>query len=361
MHVITTIERGGAESQLLMLATKQVSEGRQVEVLYLKGSPSLYENFRSANVTVSSFLKDKPFFLQMLLLRRHLREIRGNYILHAHLPQSELLATFAKTSKGRIINSRHFGGQFSPQANRYFSSLLGKLATCRSSFVIAISESVAKILIANKEVKKSVPIETIYYGFDAEKFISQKSIINPFTLKEGLNLGTVARLSPEKDLATLLRAFKIVSQSESQMNLYIVGSGKMEIELKSLAKELDISHKVEFLGKTSQVFHFMNSIDIFILTSKFEGFGMVLLEAMAANTRVIAADNSALVEVISHNGAGYFFETGSEKDLANQIKAIRGTPRESFKSAQQSQLEYFSIAKAERKVNRLYEEVLSLH
>jgi glycosyltransferase involved in cell wall biosynthesis len=360
IHIITTIERGGAESQLLMLATKQALEGKHVEVFYLKGLPSLYENFQTANVKVIPVLTDRPFVYQILLLRRYLKTIRGTYIIHAHLPQSELLATIAKTSKGKLINSRHFGGQFFPQANHRVSSFLGRMATCRSSHVVAISESVAKILIANREVTKTVPIKTIYYGFDFEGFRTKKSITKPFTLGKGINIGTVARLSPEKDLETLLRAFKIVSQSGWNTNLYIVGSGRMEDELKSIATSLNISHSVIFLGKISEVLEFMEEIDIFVLTSKFEGFGMVLLEAMAANTRVIAANNSAMVEVIGDDGAACFFETGNEIDLANQINIIKDRSKESFRSAQQGRLNYFSISKAERCLHELYEAALSL-
>jgi glycosyltransferase involved in cell wall biosynthesis len=361
IHIITTIERGGAELQLLMLAKKQALEGKRVEVLYLKGLPSLHENFQSVNVKVNPVLKDKPFFSQIFLLRRYLNTIRGSYIIHAHLPQSELLATIAKTSEGKLVNSRHFGGQFFPQSNRHISSFLGRLATIRSSYVVAISESVAKILIVNREVSKTVPIKTIYYGFDLDSFISQKSISKPFTLDKGINIGTVARLSPEKDIETLLRALKIVSQSDRTTNLYVVGSGKMEEELKSIAAALDISDSVTFLGKISEVFEFMDAIDIFVLTSKFEGFGMVLLEAMAANTRVIAANNSAIAEVISNNGAGYLFETGNEIDLANQINVIKDKSRESFRIAQQSRLSFFSISKAESSLHELYENALSLN
>jgi predicted oxidoreductase len=90
-HLITTIERGGAEKQLLTLASEQVQSGLKVEVFFLKGKPDLKNEFEESGVEVNNLLVGKSFLKQIFLLSKHLR--KNPSPVHAHLPKSELLAS----------------------------------------------------------------------------------------------------------------------------------------------------------------------------------------------------------------------------------------------------------------------------
>ena len=89
VHCITTIERGGAENQLLILAREQVSGGRDVTVVFLKDTPELLEDFQSAGVSVNKSCYEKNLFLQFIWMIRYFKD--NDVFIHAHLPRAEIL------------------------------------------------------------------------------------------------------------------------------------------------------------------------------------------------------------------------------------------------------------------------------
>ncbi|MFO7593043.1 MAG: glycosyltransferase [Pseudomonadota bacterium] len=97
----------------------------------------------------------------------------------------------------------------------------------------------------------------------------------------------VARLVPQKNQALLLRAYKA---SGITLKLYILGNGKDERALRQLAEELGIAHQVIFLGQKLNPYPWMKQAQMFVLSSHFEGFGLVLVESLACGTQVVAAD-----------------------------------------------------------------------
>ena len=96
-HLITTIERGGAEKQLLTLASEQVQSGIKVEVIFLKGKPELKKEFEESGINVNKLLTGKNFLHQIFLLSKYLR--KNPSPVHAHLPKSELLAAVVISKK----------------------------------------------------------------------------------------------------------------------------------------------------------------------------------------------------------------------------------------------------------------------
>jgi glycosyltransferase involved in cell wall biosynthesis len=132
-------------------------------------------------------------------------------------------------------------------------------------------------------------------------------------------IGTIGRLVPQKDYPTLLNAFSNVLKSIPNIDLYVVGEGHLQKDLIELSKSLGIKDQVHWIGKTEYIKEFLSKIDLFILPSKYEGFGLVLLEAMVANTPIIASNNSSIPEVLGKTYEGLFL-TGDVNALAQQIK-----------------------------------------
>ena len=118
-HLITTIERGGAEKQLLTLASEQVQSGLKVEVFFLKGKPDLKNKFEESGVKVNNLLVGKNFLRQIFLLSKQLR--KNPSPIHAHLPKSELLAAIVVRNK-HLIFSRHNAEPFWPGGPRIISN-----------------------------------------------------------------------------------------------------------------------------------------------------------------------------------------------------------------------------------------------
>jgi glycosyltransferase involved in cell wall biosynthesis len=355
-HLITTIERGGAEKQLLTLTSEQVQSGLKVVVLYLKGKPDLRSEFEESGAEVNNLLVGENFLKQIFLLFKYLR--KNPSPIHAHLPKSELLAAIV-IAKKYFVFSRHNAEPFWPGGPRIVSNLLSKFVCKRASQGIAISNAVKSYLIKRGEIPTGYTIDVVYYGFqkDTSTNVAGLSLITNIMNGQSSNykIGTIGRLVPQKDYPTLFNAFFNVLKSMPNIDLYVVGEGYLQKDLIELSKSLGINGKVHWLGKTEYIKEFLSKIDLFILPSKYEGFGLVLLEAMVATRPVIAANNSAIPEVLGKTYEG-LFSTGDANALAQQIKAAISVNSFSERLVQSysSQLELFDPNEMNRNIKNVY-------
>ncbi len=318
IHLITTIEFGGAEKQLLILARNQIKQGLNVEVFYLKGKPELKTKFENVGVKVNSLLVDQPFIFQVTKFRKFIRNNKSP--VHTHLPQAELVAALACLKKKFII-SRHNFEPFWPNKPKLVSVLLSRFVTSRASGGIAISNAIKNYLLEAKEISKEFQMSTVFYGFERE--VDDLSDSNKLT-NEMLNstknfkIGTIGRLVPGKNYPTMLRAVAKIVDIDSTVRFFIVGGGHSDQALIKMSKDLKIENNVIWLGRTEHIREFLSKIDLFIFTSKGEGFGLALLEAMLANKPILAAKNSAIPEVLGVNYKG-LFPTDDYKLLSDKI------------------------------------------
>ena len=347
-HLITTINRGGAENQLLILVKEQIRQGFEVHVVYLKGEPELEADFLSSGALVHSELASLSPLMQPFKFRNL---IRGkNAIVHAHLPRAELVALLTFT-KFKFFTSRHNAEPFFPGAPRIVSNFLSRLVEMRSNKIIAISNAVKEFLLLRGEIVNSRKVEVVHYGYksklvrDLSKENSQRNIVK---------LGTISRLTDQKDIPTMLRAFLEYKAESPTSSLSILGAGPLESELKQLAKSLGLSESVNFLGRSSQIYDFLSELDAFILTSKYEGFGMVLLEAMDAGIPVIASRNSAIPEVLGDDFPG-LSTTGNSKEFCQKINMLNDPVyRELILNKQSVRLQLFGAEAMSQKIKEIY-------
>jgi glycosyltransferase involved in cell wall biosynthesis len=355
-HLITTIERGGAEKQLLTLASEQVKSGLKVEVFFLKGKPDLQNEFESSGVKVNNLLVGKSFLKQIYILSKYLRKNLSP--IHAHLPQSELLAAIVVRNK-YFVFSRHNAEPFWPGGPQVISNLFSKFVCKRASQGIAISNAVKSYLITRGEVPSGYTIDVVYYGFqnDIPTNAAGLGLITNIMNSQSSNykIGTIGRLVPQKDYPTLLSAFSNVLKSVPNIELYVVGEGYLQKNLIESSKSLGINDKIHWLGKTEYIKEFLSKIDLFILPSKYEGFGLVLLEAMIAKKPIIAANNSAIPEVLGKTYEG-LFSTGNIKVLSELIKKVISDKNLSERLVQSysSQLNLFDPSKMNIVLKKVY-------
>ncbi len=325
--------------------------GHSVKVSPLKGSLDLEAEFRCVGAEVDLGLHARGLLSQLLKVRKTV--FLDEEIIHAHLPQAEIVAHFAKCRYK--VSTRHYGGKFYPKLPKVLSSLMSKYFSKKKT-VIAISQFVADYLIASKEVKSLVQIKTVKYGFNAKAFLGNGE--EKFTRRDNsdaLVCGTLARLSPEKDLETLIRGIHDYRLSDNQpVALHIFGEGPEKDNLMSLVQELDLTSVVTFFGKTSKPVDALRSLDVFILTSRFEGFGMVLLEAMATHKIIIASDTPTSKEVLGMDGAASFFQVGNPKDLASQISKCRSMAAADYSPMQDVQLNKYESSAMALKIDEVY-------
>lgn len=165
-------------------------------------------------------------------------------------------------------------------------------------------------------------IQTVYNHIDVEKM--QADILSREEARKQLGLaqtdfvvGNVGRLHPDKDQATLIEAFAKGLKDMPGSRLVIVGDGRLRPNLQKQIAELEIDDRVELTGRIPEAFRYFRAFDVFALSSDYEPFGMVLLEAMAAPIPVISSDCGGAPEVLGE--AGRFFPVANVGALAEQL------------------------------------------
>ena len=345
LHVITTIERGGAENQLLVLVREQIRQNLEVEIIYLKGENELENDFRILGAHIRDASISKNLANQLLVLYRNTRD--ASLVIHAHLPRAELLVALAKP-KATFVISRHNAEPFFPGAPGWISKQLSRFVSRRASRIIAITQTVKHYLVESGEVPEQREISVVHYGYPQEVDIN-------FRKSSSGKIGTLSRLVPQKDLPTLLRAFEIVLRDQNHLVLEIYGEGPERKNLEDLSNELGIQSSVKLPGRTDQVNAVMRDFDIFVLTSRYEGFGLVLLEAMSNKVPIISSNSDAAVEVLGHDYQ-LFFEIGDFESLANLILKVLSSNTAGYLDYQSKRLLQFSPEKMALEISSIYFE-----
>ena len=171
----------------------------------------------------------------------------------------------------------------------------------------------------------------------------------------------VGRLIAQKDHATLLRGFALVHATLPQARLAILGSGPLESETRALASELDLTDAVVLPGRT-EIRDWLERADVFVHSSRWEGFGIVLLEAMLAGLPIVATRVSAVPEVVVDGKTGLLVDVGDHAALAAHLESLLtdGERAEALGQAgRQRALAEFSVAKMADRTRALYDDVLS--
>ena len=172
----------------------------------------------------------------------------------------------------------------------------------------------------------------------------------------------VGRIAPEKDIEFMIRSFSRVVAQRSDTVLLIVGRGPHVESLQELAEELQLQDRVRFSGAVpyEDVPHYMAAADLFVFSSRAETQGLVLIEAMAAGTPVIATHGAGTDDVVADTGAGVLVQA-DERVFADAILtalAHRGR-LESMRRAALEASKRYSVSAATECLIQVYEQVVS--
>jgi glycosyltransferase involved in cell wall biosynthesis len=211
----------------------------------------------------------------------------------------------------------------------YYSLFQEYRVLINSSAIIAVSDKVAKV-IGRRPLIDNKKIRIINYGIDLENFSVSKE--KRRKTRESLNIADQDRvvlflslISKQKGADVALRAFKELSKNERNIKLIIGGDGEYLDEAKRLAKALHIEQAVSFPGfvHNEQTSSYYNAADIFVFpTLRLESFGIVIAEAMACGTPVIASNIGSIPDVIDNGVNGVLIPPGDFEELASQIRRL---------------------------------------
>jgi len=321
LHLITELEPAGAENLLLNMCRELDKEKFNIVVGYIFGPGTLANQIRRTGVKVVDLThrgKIDPLLLFKLFFLIRKERIQ---IVHTHLVHASIVGRIAAKLAGvkSIVTTRHYG--YYHKEKSLINWIERKTAVFNSNF-IAISKAV-KEYMNNREKYKPEKITVIYNAVDLSLFDSEAPVIISRN-KDDFLIGSVGRLHPSKGYDTLLKSMPQVIKEFPSVKLIIIGDGIQKEYLERLCSDLGISQQVIFLGRKTpaEVSGFLKNIDLFVLASNWEGFGLALIEAMSAGKPVVAAKVGGIPEIVEDGECGFLVPPGQPRALAEKINYL---------------------------------------
>ncbi len=327
VHIVKVTGIAGAERHLLMLLTGLRTRDIDARIIVLVEPDKPVDDFIEA-------LQERDIPAQRLVIHhdldvtlywrlyRALRELKPD-IVHTHLWHADFFGIMAARFAlfNRIISSRHNDDAFRHQAVIRFAN---RILWWLTSAGIAISDAIRQFSI---DVEKVPPekIHTVRYGMEYDPSTVDRQVASQ-TIHQELNLpvdaplvGMVCRLTEQKGIQYGLRAFARIVPDFPQAQFLIAGDGPLRDELQTEVQALDITEQVHFLGWRNDIPTLMGAFDVFLMPSLWEGFGLVMLEAMAQQTPIIGSAVSAIPEVIADGETGFLVPPRDVEALAGAL------------------------------------------
>ena len=345
LHVISSLEIGGAQRLLSDLLPLQKMMGVDVSLLVLKAEDSDFtRKVLDAGVPIIS-LNATTFRNPLLAIK--LRGVIKNFnIVHAHLVHALYLCSIA----ARCLDVKLVYTEHSTSNNRRGKSFMRPIEKWiygRYEKLISISEQTQTALQGwlQSSDKRFV---VIHNGVDTEAFssIRQKKIPNSLIM--------VSRFASSKDQETVIRAMKMLNED---VTVRFVGDGEKLEHCKQMARDCGVENRVSFLGARSDVSNLVAESYIGIQSSNWEGFGLTVVEMMAAGLPVIATDVDGLKQVVE--GAGVLFPVGDEVALAHQVNHILNDKifYDSLSEASKKRAEKYDISMTAQQYVNCYKQI----
>lgn len=280
---------------------------------------------------------------------------KGRYdIVHTHNTAPQLFAAIASVLCSAVLCTTEHNTSNRRRGSRWYAPV-DRWMYNKYKTVICISDKVRENLLKHLQ-KTSAHTITIPNGIDVDKFKSAKpdeEIATNFKTKTKIMM--VAGFRYQKNQPALIRA---IGMLDNHYHLFLVGDGEKRQECEALVKELGLESKVSFLGVRSDVPQLLKAVDICVISSHWEGFGLVAVEAMAAGKPVIASDVPGLAEVV--RGYGMLFEPDNPIHLFHQIKALSENQKfyNQIASKCKMRAEDFSIDTMAEKYYKVYKSLV---
>lgn len=302
LYIITGLGQGGAERVVCDLADSMYAKGHMVKIVYLTGSVLTKPKSDDIDLIPINLNGIKSLPVAYIKISKVIKSYQPD-IVHSHMVHANILTRLVKLSVpiNKLISTAHSnneGGWERMLAYRLTHGLAN------------LTTNVSKTAVLSFEKKKAVPKQgmmTVYNGIDLNKFYfhsqSKDSVMKELRLNDSDSiLLAVGRFNELKDYPNLLQAVhKLKQHFSSGFKLLIAGDGEQRSILENMIQSLSLDNDIILLGRRDDIPELMSAADLFILPSKYEGFGLVVAEAMACRCLVVATDSGGVSEVLNNN------------------------------------------------------------
>ena len=369
-HVIKVTGLAGAENHLLSLLPGLRARGYEARLLLLvepdRPCDEVVAAAEARGIPTARMVIHGDADLSLIgRLWGWLRQERPD-VVHTHLLHADLYAIPAARLAGVpvVITSRHNDNAFRRRFPlRQINGLLWRWVDAG----IAISHAIKRFSV-EVEGAPSARVETIHYGLTAgeslDKVACQAALRAELGLPEdSLLVGTACRLTEQKGLVYGLDAFARIAPQFPTVHLAMTGDGPLRAELEARAAQPDLAGRVHFLGWRTEMAPIYAALDVFLMPSLWEGFGLVLLEAMAQGVPVVGSAVSAIPEVVIDGETGLLVPPRDPVALAEALAVLLADParRAAMGAAGRARLEAeFSPARMVGATAALYDRLAAI-
>ena len=323
LFAIDSLVGEGAQKLINDIATLFSKKGHNCSVMVLTDKDEKYiENLEANGVSVVVV----PNGCLIKKLSYMYRYIQNFDIVHCNLfPMFYYISIVRRFNKNRggvpyLLMTEH--SVDNRRRHKKYLNCLEKIIYSEFNKIICISQKTKEFLQnwLGNSIENS-RYEVIYNGINIEEFYNAKAIKKTQLFSDigddDILLGMVGRFVAAKNHKFMI---EIMTKLPERYKLILVGVGPMFEEINKLVKDYNLQRRVKFLGYRSDISTIMKTIDVLVVPSLYEGFGLVAAEAMAAGTPVVAADIPGLSEVVSN--AGILVPQNNIEEFCNAIGAL---------------------------------------
>lgn len=338
VFVIGSLTRGGAETQMLLLAEQLVSRGWKATVFVLEKDGELIEKFCRAGVSIvdggyRSRARSRPYKIALLLyahlkLVAHLAASRA-HVVHGFLPLTNFLAAVAgrMTLRPVVVTSKR--GLGTHQDRSSITRLLDRTSNRLSHVVTANSPAVAE----DCSRRDGYPIDRIVvipngldfstYGHANDRRAQVRKELG--FAETDIAIVNVANLIPYKGHHELIEAFAALSKQDDRLRLVLIGDDRGILPtLRRQAESLGVEETVRFLGQRDDVAALLAVMDVGVMASHEEGFSNALLEKLATGLPVVATRVGGNPKALEGMPGCVLVEPRDAKSLADGLSSVLG-------------------------------------
>ena len=355
LHLTMSFHMGGAEKLLVDFINQSKEVDSRICIVNNEYDNELLKKIDKRDKVILLNRPEKSknilFFIKLMVIINKLKPD----VIHCHSTTSFKLANIIKLffKNIKVIYTIHGT----------------KIITKHVDIIKAINKKCDKVIAISNVIKNECldmgiqkeKILVIYNGIEIEQYNLPKKE------HKSINIVCVARIVPLKGHDILIKAFSKLKKQVSDSKLFFVGDvpsknaikdNEYKNQLEQIIGELKLQNDIQFCGNISNVPEFFRNMDILVLPSRQEGFGLVIIEAMAARLGVVASNIEGPKEILK-NKYGYMFEVENDNDLFNKIHdCINNTMNISLEDSYRYVEKKYSIESMCREYKNVYCEVL---
>ncbi|MGW1455565.1 glycosyltransferase [Salegentibacter agarivorans] len=362
LHIIKSLGRGGAE--MLLPETLKLHNQDKFDFHYIYFLPwkdQMVISIKEAGGKVTCF--DARDNVRLMLKYNEIISYCKTHkidLIHCHLPWAGFVGRLVhKRTKIPVIYTEH------NMQERYHiaTKTINKLTFNSQSLALGVSRDVTESI--QKNIRPKISVETLLNGVNTKTF--RKTGISEIRKELGIPenaivIGNVAVFRFQKRLLEWLQVIKNVHRNNPNIYGLIVGAGPLEEEIKAEWKKKGLEKIVFFSGLQTNVKPYFEAMDIFMMTSSFEGLPIALLEAMSMECAIVSTDAGGIKEVIRDESDGLICPVNKWEKLEKYVQRLIVSPEKMNnlkKAARNRVVKKFSLEKMVVELERYYTEISS--